>query len=413
MSSGITFDPYASFYSSSSHHLRSSEIRDLMSAGGRGDVISFAGGLPFTESLPAGEVSDAMLQVLKESHAEALQYCETEGRMPLKRALIKVMASEGITAEENHILITTGSQQALDLLARIFIDPSDSIVVEGPTYVGALSAFRAAMPNFTTIPLDHMGMDVDILSRELKNGLKPKFAYVVPNFHNPAGVTMSAPRRKRLIELAEEYDFLIIEDNPYGLLRFDGEPLLPIVALEKTRVVYLGTLSKIVSPGIRIGWVNAPLPIIDRLAILKQSADLCSSSLNQMFAERLISRDLWKKNINNLKPIYKSRKDAMIRSLEKHFPSECRWTNPEGGLFIWVTLPEYLDTTKMLPLAIESGVAFVPGVAFFADGSGANMMRLNFSFPTEPQISEGIMRLGKVVEREISLYHSLGLNNSH
>lgn len=412
MSPEIIFDPYTALYSQASGLMRSSAVRDLMSVIGRSDVISFGGGLPFIGGLPAEDISGAMSNVLAEGISEAFQYGETEGRERLKKALAKVMSEEGIHAEPEHIQVTTGSQQALDLLGRIFLDKGDLIVLEGPTYLGALSAFLPNGPRIMTVALDEEGMDLDDLERQLSawKGPKAKFIYVVPNFHNPGGVTMSLPRRERLLALARERDILLVEDNPYGLLRFEGDPLPPLAALDPSHVVYLGTLSKIVSPGIRTGWAHGPAPIIERLSTLKQGADLCTSVLNQMFAEEYIESGLWLKNIENLKPIYRSRRDAMLRALEKNFPEDSHWTRPQGGLFIWATLPEFLDTEKMLPLAINRKVAYVPGTAFFADGRGANHMRLNFSYADEDLIAEGIKRLGKVIRKEIELYHSLGLD---
>jgi 2-aminoadipate transaminase len=412
MSPEITFDPYTRLYSEASSLMRSSAVRDLMSVIGRSDVISFGGGLPFIGGLPPEDISGAMRSVLEKGMSEAFQYGETEGREELKGALVEVMAAEGVHASPEHILVTTGSQQALDLLGRIFINRGDPIAIEGPSYLGALTAFVPNGPDIITVHLDQQGMPVDVLESLLdaSGGPPPKFIYVVPNFHNPAGVTMTMERRVRLLELARERDLLIIEDNPYGLLRFEGEPVPPLAAIDPKRVVYLGTLSKIVSPGIRTGWAFGPAPIIDRLATLKQSADLCSSALNQMFAEEYIRRGLWLKNIENLKPIYRSRRDAMLLALEENFPEGSRWTRPQGGLFIWATLPEFLDTEKMLPLAINQKVAYVPGTAFYADGSGANQMRLNFSYADEDLIAEGIKRLGKVIRKEIELYHSLGLD---
>lgn len=414
MSPKIIFDPYTSLYSEVTALIKSSEVRDLMSITGRSDVISFAGGLPFIGGLDAADITSAMDTVIQDSYAEAFQYGETEGRETLKLMLVDLMVEEGLRAEAEHIVITTGSQQALDLLGRIFIDPGDRIVLEGPTYIGALAAFRPADPRITTVRLDDAGMQVELLAGELDShpDPAPKFVYVVPNFHNPGGVTMSPERRKMLLELAEERDLLIIEDNPYGLLRFEGEPYEPLASHNRRRVVYVGTLSKIISPGIRTGWAVAPAPIVERLATLKQGVDLCSSNLNQMFAEQYIRLGLWRKNLDRLKPIYRARRDAMLAALEEHFPGEARWTRPEGGLFIWVTLPEYIDTSKMLPLAVLQKVAFVPGSAFFADGSGANNMRLNFSFATEEKIDEGVKRLGKVIKKEMVLYHSLGLDKA-
>lgn len=412
MSPEIVFDPYVKLYSEAAGFVRSSEIRDLMSVIGRSDIISFAGGLPFVGGLPAEEINTVMSEVLSGGFTKALQYCETEGHEPLKARLVEIMSEEGLKARVEHIQITTGSQQALDLLGRIFIDPGDTIIMEGPTYVGALAAFLTNGPEITTVPLDDMGIRTELLRDMLEKwrGKKPKFIYVVPNFHNPAGVTLHPNRRQELVEIAQVHDLLIIEDNPYGLLRFEGEPARPLAAMDQQRVIYLGTLSKIVFPGIRVGWVLAPAPIIEKLTTWKQSADLCSSTLNQMFAEAYIARGTWKKNLGVLNSVYRSRRDAMLKALEKHFPPECHWTNPQGGLFIWVTLPEYLDSVKMLPMAIEKKVAYVPGSAFYPEKSGADRMRLNFSFPPEEQITEGIERLGKVIEKEMDLYRSLGMD---
>ena len=414
MSPEIVFDPYTRLYSEASTLIRSSEIRDLLSVTGRSDIISFGGGLPYIGGLPPEDFSGVMNDVMREGFTKAFQYGETEGLETLRSRLVEVMAEEGLGAEPEHILITTGSQQALDLIGRIFIDPGDTIVMEAPTYVGALSAFSPGGPRILTIPLDDMGMRVDLLEEVLKrdDAPAPKFVYIVPNFQNPAGVTMNKSRRDKLMELADEYDLLIIEDNPYGLLRFEGEPEETLARRDPHRVVYLGTLSKIVSPGIRVGWVMAPAPVVEKLAALKQSADLCSSNLTQMFAEAYLGQDIWKKNLESQKSIYHSRRDTMLKSLGKYFPKEARWTHPQGGLFIWATLPEYFDTAKMLPLAIEQKVAYVPGTAFYPDYTGANHMRLNFSFPPEEQVIQGIKRLGKVIRKEMELYHSLGLDHS-
>lgn len=414
MSPEIIFDPYTDLYSGATALIKSSEVRDLMSVTGRSDVISFAGGLPYIGGLPAEDIASAMDTVIRESYADAFQYGSTEGSDLLKNMLVEVMAEEGLRAEPEHVLVTTGSQQALDLLGRVLINPGDPIVVEGPTYIGALAAFRPADPEFITIPLDDSGMQVELLEAELERRADPppKFIYVVPSFHNPGGVTLAQGRRVALLELARRRDLLLIEDNPYGMLRFEGEPLEPLAASDRRRVVYVSTLSKIISPGIRTGWVLAPAPILERLAMFKQGADLCSSSLSQMFAEQFIRQGLWKKNLDNLRPIYRSRRDAMLAGLEEHFPDDARWTRPQGGLFIWVTLPRYLDTAKMLPLAILQKVAYVPGTAFFADGSGAHHLRLNFSYADEDRIAEGTKRLGKVIKREMRLYRSLGLSRA-
>jgi len=412
MSPEIIFDPFSRLYSEAAGLIKSSEIRDLMSVTGRSDIISFAGGLPFIEGLPPEDIAGVMSEVLSGGYAQALQYGETEGMEPLREQLVEVMAAEGVKAEPEHLQVTTGSQQALDLLGRIFINPGDAIVMEGPTYVGALAAFRPNGPKIISVPLDTEGMRIDVLRDELERmgEARPKFIYTVPSFHNPAGVTMKESRRDELLSIAREYEVLIIEDNPYGLLRFEGEPVTPLAARDPSRVIYLETLSKIISPGIRLGWVFGPSPITERVAVLKQGADLCTGNLSQMFATVYLAKGLWKKNLEALKVIYRSRRDAMTGALAEHFPEGSSWTDPQGGLFIWVTLPEYLNTEKMLPMAIESKVAFVPGPAFYADRSGANRMRLNFSYSSEDLIEEGIARLGKVLEKEMRLYHSLGLD---
>lgn len=411
MSPEIVFDPYVSLYSEATSLMKSSEVRDLMSITGRSDMISFAGGLPYIEGIPHEDITSSMGAVLEENYCSALQYGETEGRPSLREALVEVMAEEGVACESDHIQITTGSQQALDLLARVFVNRGDTIVIEGPSYLGALSAFRPVNPEFVTVPLDENGMRVELLEELLRTGRirRPKFIYVVPNFHNPGGVTMSLERRVRLLELAEEFDLLVIEDNPYGLLRYEGEALPTLVSMDCKRVIYVGTLSKIISPGIRTGWIMAPSPVVERVATLKQGADLCSSSLSQMFAEQYIRKGYWKKNLGASLPTYRARRDAMLSSLEEHFPQGATWTTPQGGLFLWVTLPGFVDSRKVLPLAILQRVAFVPGTAFYADGAGARHMRLNYSFVSEDRIEEGIKRLGKVLKREIRLCEALGL----
>lgn len=414
MSPEIRFDPFNKLFSRAAGLMKSSDVRDLMSAAGRADVIAFSGGLPFVSGLPLQEITEVMDEVLNRDFAQALQYGDTAGLYCLRTQLALMMGEENIPASPEHIVATTGSQQALDLIARTFIDPGDLIVIEAPTYVGALTAFRPASPRALAVPLDDEGMRIDILEKELRKpeNATPKFIYVVPNFHNPAGVTMSEERRVRLVEVARDRDLLIVEDNPYGMLRYEGDPLSPLAILAPERVLYVGTLSKVVFPGIRVGWAHGPMSIIEKLITLKQSADLCSSNLNQMFASSYLERGYWKGGLEVLNPIYASRRDTMLRALEKHFPPGCRWTRPGGGLFIWVTLPGYVDAAKMLPLAIEQKVTYVPGTAFYADGAGKNQMRLNFSFPPEERITEGISRIGKTLKKEMDLYRSLGLDHA-
>jgi 2-aminoadipate transaminase len=345
--------------------------------------------------------------VLADRGSTALQYGGGAGQLGFKERLAALMADEGIDADPEHVVVTDGAQQALDLVAKIFIDPGDEIVVEAPAYVGALSAFSAYEPRFVQIPLDDEGMIVDELEEALVRGVRPKFLYTVPNFHNPAGVTMSYSRRERLVALCREAGVPILEDNPYGLLRFEGQPLPTLRSLDPENVIYLGTLSKVFSPGVRLGWALAEPGVIQRLVLVKEAADLCTSSFMQLVGEQYLSGDRWRENLAGLVDIYRRRRDAMLEALPQHFPPEARWTTPSGGFYVWVTLPEYFDTQAMLAAAVERRVAYVPGTAFYPDGSGHDKLRLAFCYPTETNITEGVRRLGELLADEEQLYRSL------
>lgn len=317
------------------------------------------------------------------------------------------MAESGVRLRADDLIVTAGAQQALDLLAKVFLDPGDVVLAEGPTYLGALQAFSAYQPDVRCIPMDENGMRVDLLEDELRRlGVRgAKFIYTIPNFQNPGGVTLSADRRRRLLELSREYDTPVIEDDPYGRLRFEGGHVKPMRALDD-EVIYLGTFSKVFAPGLRLGWVAAPQPVLAKILLAKQAADLCGSAFAQVTAERYFIGTRWRRVLRGLTHTYAERRDAMLAALGEHFPPEARWTRPEGGFFVWVELPEFLDTGSMLAEAVEHGVTFVPGAAFFPDGRGRNCMRLAFCYADPDRIEEGIRRLAEVLESRLALYRA-------
>ncbi len=406
-------DRYAALYAMRTGSMVSSEVRDLLSVTERPDIISLAGGLPYTRIMDGEMMSRLFDKIMRAECAEALQYGTTDGLSKLKEQLACVMAAEGLEVRPEEVVVTHGSQQGLELLSKIFINPEDLILTEAPSYVGALNSFVSYQPRMEGVPLDENGLDTAILRGRLEafaqKGERPKFLYVIPNFQNPAGVTMSLARRQELLDLAREHDLLLIEDNPYGLLRFEGKMLPPLKSMDAERVVYLGTVSKILSPGMRLGWFVAPPPVAEKLLLAKQSADLCTSSLTQRLAHAYFSSQDWRGVIERLVEVYRARRDTMLAALERFFPEGTSWTRPQGGFFVWAQLPEYVNTKDMLAAAIDQKVAYVPGLAFFPDRGRVNHMRLNFSYPPEEQIWEGVRRLSLVVKRELKLARSLGL----
>ncbi len=401
------FDKWSSSYAHRVASIKSSAIRDLLGVATRPDIISFAGGLPSPEAFDRHAVERAVADVLGEEFEPALQYGPSEGLESLRESIAVLMKREGVHVHPDDILITDGAQQALDLLGKVFLEPGSEAVVEAPSYVGALNAFLAYEPRITAIPLDDEGIDVGALERELdERSHTPRFVYVVPNFHNPAGVTLSAVRRDALLALAAERDITLIEDNPYGELRFDGDPL-PSLRSRNDEIVYLGTLSKVLSPGLRIGWASAPRPILEKMQHAKQGADLCSSSLTQHVADRFLRAIDFDTHVEHIRDLYRSRRDAMLAALEEFFPDECVWTRPAGGFFLWAQVPEYVDTVDMLAEAVEHKVAYVPGDAFYADGRGRDRMRLSFCYPDEDEIHEGVKRLAVVVKDQIAMYRAI------
>ena len=392
--------------------MKSSAMRDLMAITERPEVISLAGGLPDTSTFPPESLAALTAKMAATGAARALQYAPTEGMAAAKACIAEVMAAEDTPVDPEDILVTTGGQQVIDLVCKTLVDPGDVVVAEAPTYPGAVPTFMSYQADVVQIAMDDDGMRVDELETTLDRldaeGRRPKFIYTIPNFQNPAGVTLSLPRRRRLVEVAKERELLVLEDNPYGLLRYEGEALPTLYSLDRGEfVIYLGTFSKILSPGLRIGWTTAPAPVLEKMNLGKQGADLCSSAFSQMFVASYFEHDHWQDYLQSLRDLYRRRRDVMLESLAEHFPPEATWTHPGGGLFIWARLPDFIDTTDLLARALRENVAFVPGRAAYLDGRGGSEMRLNFSGVSDADIREGIRRIGKVVREQVDLYSTL------
>jgi 2-aminoadipate transaminase len=407
---------YAGLFASRTRVMRSSAMRDLMAVTVRPEVISLAGGLPDTSTFDPALFARLMAEI---PTAQALQYGPSEGLPGVREAICAVMAAEDMLVDPDEVIVTTGGQQAIDLVSKALIDPGDVVIAEAPTYPGAVPTFCAYEAEVIQIEMDGDGMKIDVLEETLarldREGRRPKFIYTIPTFQNPAGVTMSLERRRRLVALAGERELIVLEDNPYGMLRYEGDPLPTLRSLEVPAgspedndfVIYTGTMSKILSPGVRVGWLVAPRPLLAKLILGKQSADLCSSTLAQHFVAAYFASGDWRAYVASLREIYHRRRDVILDALAEHLPAAASWTHPQGGLFIWVTLPDYINTTDLLARALAENVAFVPGEAAFADGRGAASMRLNFSSSTEDEIREGVRRIGKIVAQQVALYDTL------
>jgi 2-aminoadipate transaminase len=405
-------DPFLDRYAHGTRAMTASEIRALFAVASRPEVVSLAGGMPFTAALPFDVIGEVAAEVLAKEGPAALQYGGGQGDPRLRDVFVELMSMEGIHASADDVVVTVGSQQALDLLARMFCDPGDVIVAEGPSYVGALSAFSQYQVEVRHAPLDDDGLDPDALAIALsqldREGKRVKFIYTVPNFHNPAGVTMSAERRGSVLELARQHNTLIIEDNPYGRLGFENDPPPALRSQDPDNVVYLGSLSKIFCPGLRIGWALVPPALRERMVMVKEAADLSSSNFAQAMAFRYFAQYPWRETLKELRVIYRERRDAMLGALDEEFPPGVRWTRPTGGFYVWADLGSQLDTRSMLAKAITARVAYVPGGAFYADGQGASCLRLSYCYPTPEEIREGVRRLAGVIEEEFDLLRALG-----
>lgn len=375
--------------------MQSSAIREILKVTEQPDMISFAGGLPAPELFPLDAMKEAFNQVLG-NDPSVLQYSTTEGYLPLRDYICSKMQEKGIAATADNVLITNGSQQGIDLLAKLFINPGDVVLVEKPTYLAALQVFSSYQAKFVNIPTDEEGIDVEALEVAIKK-YHPKFIYLTPTFKNPTGVTMNVERRRAVAKIVQDNRVPLIEDDPYGELRYSGEPLAPIKAFDETGwVIYLSTFSKTIAPGLRIGWILAEKELMRKLVLAKQGTDLHTGTLVQRAAHYYLVNYNVSKHVEAIRSEYGRRRDIMLREMESSFPSYISWTKPEGGMFLWVTLPEDYDTVKLLPSAIEEKVAYVPGAPFYADSSCLNTLRLNFSNSTPAQIKNGIERLGRL-----------------
>ncbi len=396
----------AAFYSKNALNMKRSEIRELLKFTRQPDIISFAGGLPGPETFPVKDLEDIACRVLRDKGAQALQYGPTEGETPFREEIAKWLSREKTSIKPANVLITTGSQQGLDIVSRVFLDPKDIVIVELPSYIGGLQAFTAYRAKMIGVPQDHDGMRMDdlekILARLAKGGKKPKFIYVVPDFQNPSGVTMSLERRERLLQLAYQYEVPIVEDSPYRDLRYKGRGVPGIYGLDnQNQVIVLGTFSKLLAPGLRLAWIVAPVEWMDRMVVAKQSMDLCSPSYTQLMAAEYLKRGLLPKQVENICKVYGRKLEIMLEALRRYMPRGVEWSKPEGGLFLWVKLPRKMSANDLFPKAIENKVAYVVGSAFHCNGKGQNTMRLNFSFPSIQQIDEGIQRLAKVIRENM------------
>lgn len=408
-SAHLTFDHTQGKVANRVGNIRSSVVRDLFSAATRDDVISLSGGMPDVSLLPQTSIRKAVRAACEEQRA-VLQYGTTAGRDETKQVICGLMRDIGVRAKPENVLITSGAQEAIDLLAKTFINPGDIIIAEGPTYLTALQAFAAYEADVHCVPFDSEGMRMDLLEEELKRigkgNPRLKLCYTIPNFQNPGGVTMTPERRKRLLELSDEYGFMVMEDDPYGRLRYEGGHMVPLKAMDD-RVIYLGTVSKVFAPGLRTGWIVAPKAVLSKVNLVKQGTDLCGSSFDQVVVEHYFTDTPWQRTLQKFVKTYRTRRDAMLAALEEFFPPEATWTHPEGGFFVWVTMPAYFDTSSMLGEALEAGVTYVPGDSFFPDGeTGKNSMRINFSYESPENITEAIKRLAAVIEERLELYRA-------
>jgi 2-aminoadipate transaminase len=404
--------PWTHRYAQRTQRLTSSAIRELLKLTQRPEVISFAGGLPAPELFPVARFQETCQRVLAEQGASALQYSTTEGYLPLREMIARHAARYGIKTTPENVLITSGSQQALDLIGKLLINPGDRVLVEAPTYLGALQAFNVYGADYVSVPIDDDGLQTDLLEEALRSG--PKFMYILPNFQNPGGTTLSQPRRETLVALADKYGIPIVEDDPYGQLRYAGEHLPSLLVLDRVNlhrdngyvlgnVIYLSTFSKTLAPGLRLAWIVAPPEVIVKLVQLKQGADLHTSTFIQMVTYEVARGGFLDEHVRELRRVYRERRDVMLAALEAHCPPEVSWTRPDGGLFLWLRLPSGMSATELLPVALSRNVAFVPGDSFFPDPrDGARFMRLNFSNAQPDMIREGVRRLGLAIQEQLA-----------
>ena len=405
-------DAYTDRYAARAAGMVPSEIRALFAMAARPEVVSLAGGMPNVSALPLDAVGRMVGELVAGKGADVLQYGSAQGDERLREHICDVMSLEGVQASADDVVVTVGAQQALDLITKIFVDPGDVVLAEAPSYVGALGTFASYQADVVHVPLDEAGLIPgalrETLARLRREGRPVKFLYTVPTFQNPAGVTLTTARRAQILEICAEYDVLVVEDNPYGLLGFEGEPMRALRADDADRVIYLGSFSKTIASGLRVGWVLAPHAVRAKLVLAAESAILCPSNFSQLAVREYLATQPWQEQIKDFRELYRTRRDTMLESLEQLMPDGCTWTRPAGGFFVWVTLPEGLDAKAMAPRAIAERVAYVPGTGFYADGTGHSHMRLSYCFPEPHRIREGVRRLAAVVEDEIRLRDTFG-----
>ena len=393
-------------FASRAAHMKPSEIRSLFAVASRPEIVSLAGGMPNLSALPMDMMAEVVRELVANNGTEALQYGSGQGHPLLREQICEVMALEGIRANADDVIVTTGSQQALDLISRIFIDPGDVVLVEAPSYVGALGTFAQYQASVVHVETDNDGMVPAALVEAIKSvratGRKIKFLYLIPNYQNPTGVMLSAIRRTEILEICAKEEIFIVEDNPYGLLGFDGPSPNSMRAQDSENVIYLGSFSKTIASGLRVGWALVPQSIKDKMVIASESSILCPSNFTQLTISSYLKNQPWRDQIASFVDLYRVRRDAMLESLDAHFPKEATWTRPGGGFYVWITLPPEIDTKAMVPKAIVAKVAYVPGIAFYADGFGSWQMRLSYCHPTPERIREGVKALGAVVKKELS-----------
>jgi 2-aminoadipate transaminase len=398
-------------YAARAEGMVASEIRALFAVASRPEVVSLAGGMPYVSALPLDDIGAMVARLIETRGAEALQYASAQGDPGLREHICEVMALEGITASADDIVVTVGSQQALDMVTRLFVDPGDVVLAEGPSYVGALGTFAAYQADVVHVAMDDHGLIPEALRetlQRLKAQSRPvKLLYTVPNFQNPGGVTLSAGRRREILGICETFDLLIVEDNPYGLLRYEGDPIRPFRADDPNRVIYLGSFSKTLASGLRVGWALAPHAVRAKMVLAMESAVLSHSALGQLTVGEYLATQPWREQIKVFRELYRERRDTMLTALGDLLP-DCSWTTPEGGFFVWLTLPEGLDSKAMAPRAIANRVAYVPGTGFYADGTGHRHLRLSFCYPEPARIREGVRRLSTTIAEEQALHSTFG-----
>ncbi|AOS66189.1 aminotransferase-like domain-containing protein [Actinoalloteichus hymeniacidonis] len=409
---GRSLDAHLNRYAARTAGMTASEIRALFAVASRPEVVSLAGGMPNLSALPMDSLATEVARLVAEDGQVAFQYGSAQGVPELREQITEVMALEGIRAHPDDVVVTVGSQMALDTVTRIFCDPGDVVLAEAPSYVGALGSFSAYQAEVVHVAMDDDGLIPDALRAALEAvhsaGKRVKFLYTIPNFHNPAGVTMAVERRAEVLEICARHNVLVLEDNPYGLLGFDDQTYPALRSMDEENVVYLGSFSKTFAPGLRVGWALAPHAVREKLVLASESATLCPPTFNQLLVSRYLATHDWQGQVKTYREVYSERRDAMLSALEQYMPPGCTWTKPDGGFYVWLTVPEGVDTKAMLPRAVTQRVAYVSGTAFHGDGFGSRQMRLSFCYPTPERIHEGVRRLGTVLRDELELLATFG-----